>query len=64
MRSNKVGWLLLAPTIAILAIFGIVPFIYVLYVARSTNGTRSPPIPYMIFNGADNFRRLVFDPSS
>ncbi len=33
MRSNTVGWLLLAPTLLILGLFGIVPFIYVLYVA-------------------------------
>src|SRR5262245_46133080 len=60
MRSNRVGWLLLAPTIAILAVFGIVPFLYVLYVAFH----RWNPFganPNMVFNGADNFRRLVFD---
>ena len=60
MRSNRVGWLLLAPTIAILAIFGIVPFLYVLYVAfHQWNPFGANP--YMVYNGADNFRRLVFD---
>lgn len=60
MRSNRVGWLLLAPTIAILAVFGIVPFLYVLYVAFH----RWNPFganPHMIYDGANNFRRLVFD---
>ena len=33
MRSNRTGWLMLAPTLAILGTFGILPFIYVVYVA-------------------------------
>lgn len=61
MRSNTVGWLMLAPTIAILGIFGIAPFIYVLYVAfHHWNPFAASPL--MTYNGADNFRRLVFDP--
>ena len=32
MRSNRLGWGLLAPTLVILGIFGVLPFIYVLYV--------------------------------
>eukprot|EP01035_Chromulina_nebulosa_P043962 gene43962-59543_t len=61
MRSNTVGWLMLAPTIAILGIFGIAPFIYVLYVAfHQWNPFGANPT--MIYNGANNFRRLVFDP--
>jgi len=60
MRSNKVGWLLLAPTLVILATFGIVPFFYVLYVAfHQWNPFGASP--FMAFNGASNFRRLVFD---
>lgn len=60
MRSNTVGWLMLAPTIAILGIFGIAPFIYVLYVAfHHWNPFAASPL--MTYNGADNFRRLVFD---
>jgi len=61
MRSNKTGWLMLAPTIAILGTFGIMPFFYVLYVAFH----RWNPFaanPDMVYNGAKNFRRLVFDP--
>lgn len=60
MGSNRTGWLLLAPTLFILGVFGIVPFIYVLYVAFH----QWNPFgfnPNMIYNGADNFRRLVFD---
>lgn len=60
MRSNRTGWLMLAPTLAILGIFGILPFLYVLYVAFH----RWNPFgasPDMVFNGAANFRRLVFD---
>lgn len=60
MRSNKVGWLLLAPTLGILGVFGILPFIYVLYVAfHQWNPFGASPD--MLYNGADNFRRLVFD---
>lgn len=60
MKSNRTGWLMLAPTLAILGTFGILPFIYVLYVAFH----RWNPFgasPDMVFNGAQNFRRLVFD---
>ena len=60
MRSNRVGWLLLAPTIGILGVFGIVPFLYVLYVSfHQWNPFGANPT--MVFNGANNFRRLVFD---
>lgn len=60
MQSNRLGWLLLAPTLIILFLFGVVPFIYVLYVAfHQWNPFAANPD--MIFNGADNFRRLVFD---
>lgn len=61
MRSNRTGWLMLAPTLAILGTFGILPFFYVLYVAFH----RWNPFgasPDMSFNGAANFRRLVHDP--
>ena len=60
MRSNKTGWLMLAPTLVILATFGIMPFFYVLYVAFhqwNPFGASSE----MVYNGAKNFRRLVFD---
>jgi multiple sugar transport system permease protein len=60
MRSNTLGWVLLAPTLAILVLFGVVPFIYVLWVSfHSWNPFAANP--EMIANGADNFRQLVFD---
>lgn len=60
MQSNRLGWILLAPTLVILFLFGVVPFIYVLYVAfHQWNPFAANPD--MIFNGAENFRRLVFD---
>ncbi len=32
MRSNRMGWGLLAPTLIILGIFGLLPFFYVIYI--------------------------------
>ena len=60
MRSNKTGWLMLAPSLLILCTFGIMPFFYVLFVAFhqwNPFGTNYE----MVYNGAKNFRRLVFD---
>lgn len=60
MRSNRLGWMLLAPTLVILGLFGVVPFIYVLWVSfHQWNPFAANP--EMIANGADNFRQLVFD---
>lgn len=59
MRSNRVGWLLLSPTLLILFIVGIVPFIYVLYVGYFDWNIFSQTD--MTFVGVDNYRRLVFD---
>ena len=33
MNRTKLGWLLLSPTLLILGLFGIFPFIYVLWVS-------------------------------
>ncbi len=60
MRSSTTGWLLLAPTLIILALFGVVPFIYVLVVSF-TQWNSFAADPTMQFNGLDNFRALVFD---
>ena len=60
MRSNRMGWGLLAPTLIILGVMGLLPFIYVLVVGFtdwnvfSTTGRPE-------WAGANNFRRLVFD---
>ncbi|MEM1129285.1 MAG: sugar ABC transporter permease [Pseudomonadota bacterium] len=60
MHSNRLGWILLAPTLVILFFFGVVPFIYVVFVSfHQWNPFAANPD--MIFNGAENFRRLVFD---
>lgn len=60
MRRSAVGWLFLAPTLVILFVFGVVPFLYVLVVGF-TEWNSFAADPTMRFNGADNFRRLVFD---
>jgi multiple sugar transport system permease protein len=60
MRSNWLGWALLAPTLVLLVLFGVFPFVYVLWVSfHSWNPFAANP--EMIANGADNFRQLVFD---
>jgi multiple sugar transport system permease protein len=60
MRSNRLGWMLLAPTMLILALFGVFPFLYVVWVSfHQWNPFGANPA--MIPNGADNYRQLVFD---
>jgi len=60
MRSQRTGWLLLAPTLVILFIFGVVPFIYVLVTSFTHwNAFASDPTPR--FAGVDNYRQVVFD---
>jgi multiple sugar transport system permease protein len=60
MQSKKLGWLLLAPTLFVLFLFGVIPFLYVIYVSfHQWNPFAANPD--IIFNGADNFRRVVFD---
>ncbi len=60
MRSNTLGWILLAPTMIILFFFGVIPFIYVVYLSfHQWNPFAANP--EMIFIGADNYRKVVFD---
>ena len=60
MQSNRLGWILLSPTLILLGLFGVWPFLYVLWVSfHQWNPFAADP--HMIYNGADNFRRLVFD---
>ncbi|WP_298817564.1 sugar ABC transporter permease [uncultured Roseibium sp.] len=60
MQSKKIGWILLAPSLIILFLFGVLPFIYVVFVSfHQWNPFGANPD--RIFNGAENFRRLVFD---
>jgi multiple sugar transport system permease protein len=60
MRSQTVGWLLLAPTLLILTVFGVLPFIYVLVVGFADWNTFAAD-PTARFAGVQNYRRLVFD---
>jgi multiple sugar transport system permease protein len=60
MYSKKLGWLLLAPTLLILGLFGIFPFLYVVWVSfHEWNAFAANPAK--IFNWAANYRKLVFD---
>ncbi len=60
MRSQSVGWLLIAPTLLVLGVFGILPFIYVLVVGF-TEWNAFAADPTRRFDGVENYRRLVFD---
>ncbi|MBB4120970.1 carbohydrate ABC transporter permease [Martelella radicis] len=61
MRNSTTGWLLIAPTLFILFITGLLPFLYVLVVSFfDWNTFAQNPEPQ--FAGVENFRRLVFDP--
>lgn len=60
MRDNRLGWLLLAPTLIILVLFGVVPFVYIAWLSFH-QWNPAAVNPDIVFNGADNFRRLVFD---
>ncbi|MSU88443.1 ABC transporter permease subunit [Rhodobacteraceae bacterium 2CG4] len=60
MQSNRLGWILLAPSLLILFLFGVVPFLYVAWLSfHQWNPFAANPD--IIYNGAENFRRLVFD---
>jgi multiple sugar transport system permease protein len=54
------GWALLAPTLAILAVVGFLPFLYVLYVGLFDWNTFSNQLG-MQWAAVNNYRRLVFD---
>ncbi len=60
MRDKRIGWLLLAPTLIILFMVGVVPFIYVLWVGFHDWNVFSAEAG-MVYAGANNYRRLVFD---
>src|SRR5436190_13461602 len=60
MYSKKLGWLLLSPTLLILGLFGIFPFLYVVWVSfHEWNPFAANP--EKIFNWAENYRKVVFD---
>ena len=60
MRSNRLGWLMLAPTLLVLGLFGVVPFLYVAWLSFHQWNPFAVD-PSIAYNGAENFRRLVFD---
>lgn len=60
MRSNRMGWGLLTPTIVILSIVGFLPFLYVIYVGFFDWNAFSNQLG-MQWAGVNNYRRLVFD---
>lgn len=60
MRSNRMGWMLLAPTLIILALVGFLPFFYVLFVSLFDWNPFSNQLG-MQWAGINNYRRLVFD---
>lgn len=60
MRSNRMGWGLLWPTLIILGIFGLLPFFYVIFVSFFDWNVFSVEVGRQ-YAGADNFRKLVFD---
>jgi len=62
MQSKRLGWILLAPTLVILFFFGVLPFVYVVFVSFHQWNPFAVN-PEMVFNGADNFRQIVFDPA-
>jgi len=60
MRSTRLPWLLLSPTLIILIITGLLPFFYVLYVGFHDWNIFSAT-GEMSYSGANNYRKLVFD---
>lgn len=60
MRSKRMGWGLLSPTLVILAIVGFLPFIFVLYVGFFDWNAFSNQLGLQ-WAGVNNYRRLVFD---
>jgi multiple sugar transport system permease protein len=60
MKATRTGWGLLAPTLVILGITGVLPFLYIIYVGFF-NWNVFAANAGLIFTGVNNYRRLVFD---
>lgn len=60
LGSQKQAWGMLSPTLAILALVGLLPFFYVLYLSFFRYNIFSAI--GKVFNGLNNYRQLVFDP--
>jgi multiple sugar transport system permease protein len=63
VRRSWVGWGLLTPTLVVLVITGLLPFVYVLWVGFYDWNPLSSATGEMSFSGVENYRRLVFDPA-
>lgn len=61
MNSSKTAWLLLSPTIVILIIVGLLPFLYVLYVGFFNWMPLGKNKEMEFINFGYNYRELVFD---
>jgi multiple sugar transport system permease protein len=61
MRTSRTGWLLLSPTLIVLFLVGLLPFLYVLVLGFFRWNAMSAQ-QGALFTGADNYRALVFDP--
>ncbi len=62
MRDPTIGWLLLLPTLVVLAVVGFLPFVYVLVIGFFDWNVFAAD-PSLIWAGVENYRRLVFDPA-
>ena len=60
MRSSTTAWLLLFPTLLILFVMGVVPFLFVLVLGFFDWNVFAAD-PSLRFAGVENYRRLVFD---
>jgi multiple sugar transport system permease protein len=60
MKSTRLGWGLLAPTLIVLFIVGLLPFFYVLYIGFFDWNVFAAKAG-LHWAGANNYRRLMFD---
>lgn len=60
MRTSTTGWLLLFPTLVVLFVVGVLPFLYVLVIGFFDWNLFAAD-PTLRFAGLENYRRLVFD---
>ena len=61
MNSNRTAWLLISPTIFILVLVGLVPFLYVLYVGFFNWMPLGKIKDMQFISLGDNYRELMFD---
>jgi len=60
MRTSTTGWLLLLPTLLVLFVVGVLPFLYVLVIGFFDWNLFAAD-PTLRFAGLENYRRLMFD---